>query len=118
MATAISRGRPRWSTPRSLCRRWRLTDRKVLRTRCAALADFPQMRKLGGDDALVGNVTGEYAGVARELVHAGNEAPRDRGIVIGEVPADELGDQLGLGRRKKLAAHLGRARDILLQRGL
>src|SRR6516162_7551568 len=76
------------------------------------------MRKLRGDDALVGNVAGEYAHVARELVHAGDEAPRDRGVVIGKVPANELGDQLGLGRRKKLAADLGGARDVLLQRGV
>src|SRR5262245_62761650 len=79
---------------------------------------LPQMRKLRGDDALVGNVTGEYADVARELVHAGDETPRDRCVVIGKISANELGDQLGLGRRKKLAAHLGRACDILLQRGL
>src|SRR5215467_11215263 len=53
---------------------------------------LPQMRKLRGDDALVGNVAGEYADIARELVHAGDKAPRDRGIVIGQIPANELGD--------------------------
>ena len=41
---------------------------------------------------------------------------RDRGVVIGQVAADQLGDQLRLGGREELAADRGGARQVGFER--
>src|SRR3981081_4045176 len=54
----------------------------------------PILRDLRRHDAFVRYVAFENSDVARELVHAGDEVARDRCIVVGQIAADQLGDQL------------------------
>jgi hypothetical protein len=62
----------------------------------------PQLSEAGGDNLLVRHLTPQDADVAGELVHAGDEFRRDRRVVIGQVAADQFGDQLGRGGGKSL----------------
>src|SRR5262249_21009296 len=107
-----------WS-PTCVVRRTRpRPDASWKRRNCATRAprSFPILRHLRRHDVLVGHVALENADIAGELIHAGDELARDRGIVVRQVAADELGDQLGLRRRKELLADRGGTRDLRLQR--
>src|SRR5579862_6002853 len=47
-----------------------------------------------------------------------SEIFRDGGVIIRQVAADQLGDDLGLGRRKEFSAHLRRQREVFLERAM
>src|SRR3982074_2493762 len=76
---------------------------------------LPQRRQLRGDNVLIRHVAAENADVAGKLVHTGDERPRNGWIIIRKIATDELGNELGLGRGKKLSADLRRACRIRLQ---
>src|SRR5262249_30082796 len=64
----------------------------------------PLLGELRRHHLLVGRLPLEDADVASKLAHAGDELARDGRIVIRPVAADQLGDQLRLGRREQLLA--------------
>src|SRR5262249_48390695 len=68
------------------------------------------------DNLLVGNVAVKDADVARKLIHAGDELAGNFRVVIGEVTADQFGDQFGLERREQLPADLRGKRHVLFER--
>src|ERR1700730_10274127 len=102
-----SAGRSPWLNPA----RWSQSARFTI-------LSLPKRRELRGDDLLVRHVAVEHALAAQKRRHAGNEFARQRGIVIGQVAADQLGDQAGLGRRKQFSSDFAGARYIGFQRGL
>src|SRR6185312_8666184 len=76
----------------------------------------PERAELRCDHRFIGGIALQDVLGAGESVHAGNELARNGGVIIGQVAADQLGDQLGLGGRKELPADRGRARHIGLER--
>src|SRR6266851_2640374 len=90
----------------------------LLRTTTVHELRSPQRTELCGHDLAIGDVALEDTEVACKPVHAGHERLRDRRVVIRQVAADQLGDQLRFGGRKELAADLGCAGDVLPQRRL
>src|ERR1700741_4095435 len=77
---------------------------------------FPQRREPYGDDVLISRVPGENADLARELRHGGNEAARDRSIVIGQIASDQIDDEGRFAGGKEPAADLESEPHIVPQR--
>src|SRR3984957_1839556 len=102
-----SAGRSPWLNPA----RWSQSARFTI-------LSLPQRGELRGDDLLVRHFSVEHALAAQKRRHAGNEIARQRRVVIGQVAADQFGDQAGLGRRKQLSSDFAGARYVGLQRGL
>src|ERR1700680_4897417 len=100
-------GRSPWLNPA----RWSQSARFTI-------LSLPERRELRGDDVLVWHFSVEHALATQKRRHAGNEFARQRRVVIGQVAADQLGDQAGLGRRKQLSSDFPGARYIGFQRGL
>src|ERR1700719_3736231 len=102
-----SAGRSPWLNPA----RWSQSARFTI-------LSLPQRRELRGNDLLVRHFSVEHALAAQKRRHAGNEFARQRGIVVGQVAADQFGDQASLGWRKQLSPDFAGARYIGFQRGL
>src|SRR2546430_2972489 len=81
--------------------------------RALPLADDIRPHDIG-----IGGLALEDPEVAREAVHAGDEAFGDGGVVIGQVAAHEIGDQRRLLGREELAPDARGALRILLQEAL
>src|SRR5580700_3183649 len=96
-----SAGRPPWLNPA----RWSQSARFTI------LA-LPKRRELGGDDLLVWHFSVKHALAAQKRRHAANEFARQRRVVIGQIAADQLGDQAGFGRRKQLSSDFAGARYV------
>src|SRR5580704_19754040 len=74
------------------------------------ILSLPKRRELRGDDLLVRHFSVEHALAAQKRRHAGNEFARQRRVVIGQITADQFGDQTGFGRRKQLSSDFTGAR--------
>ena len=72
---------------------------------------FPERAELRGNHLIVTGVAPQQTHVTLEIGHAADELRRDRGIVIRQVAAHDLGDEFGLGGGEQLAADLGRETD-------
>src|SRR5262245_31071754 len=95
--------------PAAMPRCWRREKNKTLPISRRAKSGLllPQRRKLHGDDIVVADIAGEDAHVTGKRLHAGNELRGDSGVIIRQVAANKLGNQLSLGCWKQLAADLG-----------
>src|SRR4029077_5169638 len=103
--------------PKPCARRAALRD---TRRRSASLspwcsfAGLPEIAEPGRDDIRIPNILVENAHADGKTIDRRHRFLADRGVVEGQIAAEDAGDQPGLARREALVADLGGLRDIRL----